>query len=387
MNLSSTASATLSPSSPSSPSSSSSPSSPSSPSAVVTTTTTSISIPSANFTYDHTDQRIISFSRAPRSGSVSPNPNPSPRRGGGGSSGGGSSQGGGGGGRRSSADTRSIRSRLSSIRASSDDGDADGIFELRTASYYEEDDERLASLEALRYALHHAPFVRAGAHTLMSIPDECSLAMQGLPTKCAIRADRLSYRTVLESVTMEVPKGKIYALLGPSGSGKSTLLKLILGRLRPTGGSVSVFSSSKAASFSSCSSSSSKSTGSRLSSICVGHMPQEVTLAPELTVGQTLAHYGRLYQLPAYLIEERIACLSAMLHLPGQGVKVGRCNQGQKWRLSLAVALVHSPPLLLLDEPTVMVDPLIRWSVWNRLERLCEEEGKFGSFWSSKTEV
>lgn len=160
---------------------------------------------------------------------------------------------------------------------------------------------------------------------------------------------------------MEVPKGKIYALLGCSGSGKSTLLKLILGRLRPTSGSVTTFATSPSK--------------RPLSAICVGYMPQAVALAEELTVGQTLRHYGRLYQLPAYLIEERVTALRGMLHLPPEEVKVRSANQGQKWRLSLAVALIHSPPLLLLDEPTVMVDPLIRWSVWNRLERLCEEEG------------
>ena len=224
----------------------------------------------------------------------------------------------------------------------------------------DDDDERLASLEALRYALHHAPFVH-NLHMFMTIPDESSLAWQGLPTKCAIRIEHLSYRNILDDINMEVPKGKVYALLGCDNSGKSTLLKCITGRVRPTNGSVLTFGT--------------QTCKTALSAICVGFMPQTVSLHQELNIIETLKLYGRLYQLPLYLILERIKLLCSMLHLPNQCVPIRELNPGQKWRVSLAVALIHSPPLLLLDEPTVMVDPLIRRSVWNRLQRLCEEEG------------
>lgn len=76
-----------------------------------------------------------------------------------------------------------------------------------------EEDNRLASLEALRYALHHAPFCK-NMHTLMSIPNEEYYEMQGIPTKCAIRVEQLYYGNILDDVNIEVPKGKIYALLG-----------------------------------------------------------------------------------------------------------------------------------------------------------------------------
>lgn len=224
----------------------------------------------------------------------------------------------------------------------------------------DDDDERLASLEALRYALHHAPFVH-NLHMFMTIPDESSLAWQGLPTKCAIRIEHLSYRNILDDINMEVPKGKIYALLGCDNSGKSTLLKCITGRVRPTNGSVLTFGT--------------QTCKTALSAICVGFMPQTVSLHQELNIIETLKLYGRLYQLPLYLILDRIKLLCSMLHLPNQCVPIRELNPGQKWRVSLAIALIHSPPLLLLDEPTVMVDPLIRRSVWNRLQRLCEEEG------------
>ena len=77
----------------------------------------------------------------------------------------------------------------------------------------ETDESRLASLEALRYALHHAPFCK-NMHTLMSIPNEAYYEMQGIPTKCAIRVEQLYYGHILDDVNIEVPKGKIYALLG-----------------------------------------------------------------------------------------------------------------------------------------------------------------------------
>lgn len=102
-----------------------------------------------------------------------------------------------------------------------------------------------------------------------------------------------------------------------------------------------------------------------------------MALHPELTIEQTLLHYGRLYQLPIYMVMERINFLYRIFNLPDQNLQIRELNAGQKWRMSLAVAMIHSPPLLLLDEPTVNVDPLIRSSVWRRLERLCDEEGKF----------
>ena len=84
--------------------------------------------------------------------------------------------------------------RIISFSCARDD-DTDGYSEDSDDSEDtpEHDDERLASLEALRYALHHAPFCKSG-HTLMSIPDECSLQMQGIPTKCAIRVEKLCFR-------------------------------------------------------------------------------------------------------------------------------------------------------------------------------------------------
>lgn len=229
---------------------------------------------------------------------------------------------------------------------------------------YEE--ERMASLEALRYALHHAPFCR-NMHTLMTIPNEECFEMIGIPTKCAIRVEQLHFKNILDNVTMEIPKGKIYALLGSENNGKSLLLKCILGRKRPTTGNIEVFKQNPT---------------SPLSAICIGYMPQDNSLHSELTIEQTLKYYGQLYQIPPYLIEERIRLLDSEVF---EGIEVSKkCDSktfvkdlGKEhlWRLSLIVTLIHSPPLLLLDEPTDNVDPLLRSKVWSYLEKLCDKDG------------
>lgn len=249
------------------------------------------------------------------------------------------------------------------IKNTTDDEENNGNGSIWSEQYEE---ERMASLEALRYALHHAPFCR-NMHTLMTIPNEECFEMIGIPTKCAIRIEQLHFKNILDNVTMEIPKGKIYALLGSENNGKSLLLKCILGRKRPTSGNIEVFKQNPT---------------SPLSAICIGYMPQDSSLHSELTIEQTLNYYGQLYQIPPYLIEERIRLLDLEVF---EGIEVSKkCNSktfvkdlGKEhlWRLSLIVTLIHSPPLLLLDEPTDNVDPLLRSKVWSYLEKLCDKDG------------
>ena len=244
----------------------------------------------------------------------------------------------------------------------------------------QDEQERLASLEALRYALHHAPFCR-NMHTLMSVPNEECFEMIGIPTKCAIRIESFSYENILDNINLEIPKGKIYALLGSANNGKSLLLKCILGR-------IPVYNSQAIEVFGQ------RPSLSPLSAICVGYMPQQIALHPELTIKQTLLYYGRLYQLPPSIICQRIQMLNNFFietnhknhhhHYSSSSsiqtsvhTLVRDLDQGNLWRLSLMVAIIHSPPLLLLDEPTDNVDPFVRSTVWSYLEKLSEKDGKF----------
>lgn len=103
-------------------------------------------------------------------------------------------------------------------------------------------------------------------------------------------------------------------------------------------------------------------------------MPQELAVYEDFTIKETLWYFGRLYRIPKKVIKERIEFLLTFLDLPRSKRLIVNMSGGQKRRVSLASALVHSPPLLILDEPTVGVDPLLRQSIWQHLVTLTQTE-------------
>lgn len=153
-----------------------------------------------------------------------------------------------------------------------------------------------------------------------------------------------------------------YGLLGPSGSGKTTLLKNVVGQLSPTEGWVKVFGFQP------------NQPGSQIPGAAIGYMPQELAVYEDFTIKETLWYFGRLYRVPSKVIKERIEFLLTFLDLPRSKRLILNMSGGQKRRVSLASALVHSPPLLILDEPTVGVDPLLRQSIWQHLVTLTQTE-------------
>ena len=100
-------------------------------------------------------------------------------------------------------------------------------------------------------------------------------------------------------------------------------------------------------------------------------MPQELALLEELTVEQTLRYFGRLHKMSDQSIEAKIQFMVKFLEIPDKRRLISRLSGGQQRRVSLAAALIHYPPLLILDEPTVGVDPLLRHSIWQYLQDLC----------------
>lgn len=150
--------------------------------------------------------------------------------------------------------------------------------------------------------------------------------------------------------------------MGPSGSGKTTLLKSVVGQLTPTEGWVKVFGFQP------------NQAGSQIPGSAIGYMPQELAVYEDFTIKETLWYFGRLYRIPSKVIKERIQFLLTFLDLPCSKRLVANMSGGQKRRVSLASALVHSPPLLILDEPTVGVDPLLRQSIWQHLVTLTQTE-------------
>ena len=163
---------------------------------------------------------------------------------------------------------------------------------------------------------------------------------------------------ILDGLSMRVKKGTIYALLGPSGCGKTTLLLSILGRKQLKSGDISVFNGSP---------------GDRnlgLPGGLVGYMPQDICLYVEFTIEETFQYFGRLQKMGKELVQKKQQELLDLLDLPEASRGVGTLSGGQKRRLSFAVALLHNPKILILDEPTVGVDPVVRARIWSHLQTL-----------------
>eukprot|EP00090_Calanus_glacialis_P008173 TRINITY_DN16497_c0_g1_i1.p1 TRINITY_DN16497_c0_g1~~TRINITY_DN16497_c0_g1_i1.p1 ORF type:complete len:734 (+),score=117.42 TRINITY_DN16497_c0_g1_i1:53-2254(+) len=165
---------------------------------------------------------------------------------------------------------------------------------------------------------------------------------------------------ILDGLSMRVEKGAVYALLGPSGCGKTTLLSCILGRKSLESGIISVFGGTPG----------DRSIG--LPGPLVGFMPQDICLFMQFTVKETFQYFGRLQKMNMETLEKKQIVLLDMLDLPEPSRSVSGLSGGQKRRLSFAVALLHNPKLLILDEPTVGVDPLVRARIWSHLKSLSQ---------------
>lgn len=145
-----------------------------------------------------------------------------------------------------------------------------------------------------------------------------------------------SKRYVLNQLDMTVPKGTIYGLLGPSGCGKTTLLKVITGLIRPDRGSVSVFNCDP------------RSGIGDIPGHGIGYMPQEYSLHVDLTIGEMLFYFGRIYRMDTELIQIKIKELVRLLDLPDKDQVVSSLSGGQKRRASFCCAIIHMPKLLIL---------------------------------------
>jgi ABC-2 type transport system ATP-binding protein len=160
-------------------------------------------------------------------------------------------------------------------------------------------------------------------------------------------------RTVaLDAASLSVSPGDTVAVLGPDGAGKSTLLRVMAGLLPPGSGTVQ----------------------SALTRGALGYTGSSFDLYTDLTVAENLEFFGRLRGMERERLEAR---KSAMLELTGlkeaRDRLAGRLSGGMKKGLSLACALVHEPPLLLLDEPTVGVDPVSKHALWDIIMQVVAE--------------
>ncbi|MEA5021167.1 MAG: ABC transporter ATP-binding protein [Gordonibacter sp.] len=163
-------------------------------------------------------------------------------------------------------------------------------------------------------------------------------------------------KTVLDHVNLTVPAGRIVCLLGPPGCGKTTMVNLIMGILVPTSGSVRVLSEQAP-----------YPTARRR----IGFMPQDVALYEDVTAEENLRFFGTLNGMRKAELAPAIDDMMAFTRLEADRRRlVSAFSGGMKRRLSLGVALLHRPDLLVLDEPTVGLDPKHRRRIWERFREL-----------------
>jgi len=162
-------------------------------------------------------------------------------------------------------------------------------------------------------------------------------------------------RLVLSSISLEVREGVVTGLLGPSGSGKTTLMRAIVGVQIVAAGRVTVLGSPA---------------GSPENRWRVGYVTQDPSVYADLTVRENLRYFARILDAPAGRIEEAIATVDLGAHAE-QVVRT--LSGGERSRVSLASALLGHPQVLILDEPTVGLDPVLRRDLWETFRRLAEE--------------
>ncbi|WP_379159674.1 ABC transporter ATP-binding protein [Paenibacillus sp. sgz5001063] len=163
-------------------------------------------------------------------------------------------------------------------------------------------------------------------------------------------------KEVLKDISLQVKQAETFGILGPSGSGKTTLVKLLTGIDEVTSGEVKVL-------------------GTRVPQLSllqqIGYMAQSDALYTELSAKENLEFFASLYGLKGGNRTRRIADVMEIVNLQEHLRKrVDQYSGGMKRRLSLAIALLHEPPLLILDEPTVGIDPVLRQSIWKELREL-----------------
>ncbi|MER8184098.1 ABC transporter ATP-binding protein [Kitasatospora sp. NPDC094015] len=182
-----------------------------------------------------------------------------------------------------------------------------------------------------------------------------SLAAEGP----AIRVDGLTVRrgghTVLHGLDLDVPRGSITGLLGPSGCGKTTLLRSVVGVQRISGGVVEVLGLPA---------------GSAGLRDRVGYVTQAPSVYSDLTVAENLRYFAAVLGAPAGDPDRVIAQVGLDGH---RDDRADRLSGGQRARVSLAAALLGAPELLILDEPTVGLDPVLRQDLWRLFRDLADQ--------------
>ena len=208
------------------------------------------------------------------------------------------------------------------------------------------------SLEAVFIAL--LPEEKRRAHKPVRIPPrppgsaEVVIEAQGLTR-------RFGDFVAVDHVDFKIERGEIFGFIGSNGCGKTTTMKMLTGLLPASAGEAWLFGNKADA-------------NDIRTRRRVGYMSQSFSLYSELTVRQNLVLHAKLFRLPAETIEARVTAMAQRFELTGlMDALPGNLPLGQRQRLSLAVAMIHGPDMLILDEPTSGVDPVARDAFWQTL--------------------
>jgi len=184
---------------------------------------------------------------------------------------------------------------------------------------------------------------------------ENAIELRGL-RKTYAATKKMSAKTALDGINLDIPRGSIFGLLGPNGAGKSTLINILAGLVQKSSGTVNVwgFDQDK---------------NPRQSRAAIGVMPQELNLDPFFTPGASLDMQAGLYGVPKH--QRKTNEILRLIGLEDKANAYARSlSGGMRRRLLLGKALVHSPQILVLDEPTAGVDIGLRQMLWDNVRQL-----------------
>lgn len=162
-------------------------------------------------------------------------------------------------------------------------------------------------------------------------------------------------REVLRGLRFTVPRGSVTGLIGPSGCGKTTLLRVLVGVQTIGAGTVTVLG---------------RRPGTTASRRRLGYSPQGTAVYSDMTVGECLRYFAAVRRAPSSDVRRVLGEVSL---IPETGRLVGQLSGGQRSRVSLAVALLGTPELLVLDEPTVGLDPVLREELWSLFHQVAAQ--------------
>jgi ABC-2 type transport system ATP-binding protein len=187
--------------------------------------------------------------------------------------------------------------------------------------------------------------------------------MKRQTAQAAVEVEKASFHykniKAIDELSLEIPAGISFGLLGPNGAGKTTLIRMLVGLLKPKSGTIRIL----------------REPPSRQTAHLIGYMPQLPSLYTELSIIQNVNFFARVYRMnDKHRREKRVEEVIRLVDLwERRKDSVTKLSGGMKQRVSLACAIVHKPPLLFLDEPTVGLDPELRFTFWEHFAELTRQ--------------